>query len=160
SLRTVEVKDSEAVTRLRETWRALQGQCPDATPYQTWEWNEAWWRHYGARKRPRLLLFYAGQPGANLPVGIAPLYTGWYLGMPLRRRAWIGTGPSDYLGPLALPEYAAEVAAGLLHYLDRGMRGWDIADLQQARPDSPLMAHAPYPWRERPAESQAVWPME
>jgi CelD/BcsL family acetyltransferase involved in cellulose biosynthesis len=136
----------------------LQGQCADATPYQTWEWNEAWWRCYGARKRPRLLLFYAGQGGA--PVGIAPLYTSWHFGTPLRRLAWMGTGPSDYLGPLALPEAAAAVADALLDYLNGKMRGWDIADLQQLRPDAPLLARAPYPWRERPAGMQAVLPME
>jgi CelD/BcsL family acetyltransferase involved in cellulose biosynthesis len=142
---------------LREEWRALQAQCPEATPYQTWEWNAAWWRHFGARKRAHILTFRT-ERGAL--VGIAPFYVSRHLGTPLRRLAWMGTGPSDYLGPLVLPEFAGEVASALLDYLAAGMRGWDMADLQQLPPASPLMAHAPYPWPERPADTQSVLPME
>lgn len=167
-MRIVEVREQSGVALLQAEWRALQARCPAATPFQTWEWNEAWWRHFGGRKRPRLLLFRTGRGGmgghgshsAGELVGIAPLYTSWHLGTPLRRLAWMGTGSSDYLGPLALPEYAEEVAAALLAYLDQGLRGWDIADLQQLRPDCPLMAHAARPWPDRPSESQAALPME
>jgi len=162
-VRIVEVRERDGVALLQEEWRALQARCPEATPFQTWEWNEAWWRHFGARKRLRLLLFRAGRGGpggAGELVGIAPLYTSWHLGTPLRRLAWLGTGSSDYLGPLALPAYAQEVASALLNYLDRGLRGWDIADLQQLRPDSSLMAHAPRPWPHRPTEAQSTLPME
>src|SRR5207237_1480504 len=108
-LRIVEIGGRDAIERLQEEWQALQRQCPHATPYQTWEWNVAWWRHFGARKTPRVLLFYA--EGVPMPVGLAPLYTSWHLGLPLRRLAWLGTGPSDYLGLLARPEYSHQTAA-------------------------------------------------
>jgi CelD/BcsL family acetyltransferase involved in cellulose biosynthesis len=169
SVRIVEVREREGVARLQQEWRALQARCPAATPFQTWEWNEAWWRHFGARKRLRLLLFRAGRSshsghassgGGGELVGIAPLYSSFHLGTPLRRLAWMGTGPSDYLGPLALPEAAEEVAAALLAYLDRSLRGWDIADLQQLRPEAPLLAHAARPWSHRPAQAQVTLPME
>lgn len=168
-MRIVEVRERDNVARLREEWRALQGRCPSATPFQTWEWNAAWWRHFGGRKRLRLLLFRAGRDSRGGPnasgsagelVGIAPLYASFHLGTPLRRLAWMGTGPGDYLGPLALPEYAEEVAAALLDYLDGGLRGWDIADLQELRPEAPLLACAGRPWPHRPAEAQVALPME
>lgn len=182
-LKIVEIREQEGVAALQQEWQALQAHCPDATPYQTWEWNEAWWRHFGSRKRLRLLLFKtvapgnpeaaenAGGPGSHRRsvgdrrpgeklVGIAPLYASWHLGMPLRRLAWLGTGPADYLGPVALPEYANEVSAALLKYIDRDLRGWDIADLQQLRPLSPLMKFAPTPWPHRDPEAQAALPME
>jgi CelD/BcsL family acetyltransferase involved in cellulose biosynthesis len=137
-LRVVEVADRDALAGLRVAWGNLQAHCPRATPYQTWEWNETWWRHFGARKRPHILLFYAGDE-TDEPAAIVPLYTSFHLGTPLRRLAWIGTGVSDYLEPLSRPEYEQEVAQTLLNYLDTGLRGWDMADLQQLRPDTPLL---------------------
>ena len=143
ALQVVEVGGQDALNILREEWQTLQAQCPDATPFQTWEWNAAWWRHFGARKRPRLLLFrHAEEDGTPLLVGIAPLYTSRHLGTPLRRLAWIGTGHSDYLGPLARAEHQDAVACALRVHLDTRLRGWDIADLQQMRPDAPLLRQA------------------
>lgn len=149
------IKERDGVARLRDEWCALQHRCPDATPYQTWEWNEAWWRHFGQRKMPRLLLFRA-EPAGEL-VGIAPLYTSRHLGTPVRRLAWMGTGPSDYLGPIALPDYADAVADGLRAFLAAGLRGWDMADLQQLRPLSPLLADIAEP---TDLDTQYALPME
>jgi CelD/BcsL family acetyltransferase involved in cellulose biosynthesis len=134
-LRITECNEPDAVAALGPVWRALQARCPQTTPWQTWEWNEAWWRHFGARKRPRIILVYRD---LGELVGIAPLYTGHYLLTPLHRLAWIGTGPSDYLGPLALPEEERAVCAALLRHIEHESSGWDIADLQQLRPDSAL----------------------
>lgn len=156
ALRIVELRDEDALISLSAEWRALQAQCDGLTPFQTWEWNEAWWRYFGARKRLCLLCFYSG---ATL-VGIAPLYTSWHLGTPLRRLAWLGTGPSDYLGLLARPDQCEAVAAALLHRLSDRLRGWDIADLQQLRGDNALMASAPRPWPDRSADMQAILAME
>ncbi len=64
-------------------------------------------------------------------VGLAPFCVSPYLGTPLRRLSWVGTGPSDYLKPLALPEYEDEVCRLLLEHLSEGTRSWDVADLQQ-----------------------------
>ncbi len=167
-MRIVEISEREALNTLERQWRALQAQCPQATPFQTWEWNAAWWRHFGARKRPRILLFWASaaeaatrgtdgeaaflvEPAVSTPfqqnsgsraevlIGIAPFYTSFHLGTPLRRLAWIGTGQSDYLGPLVLPEWEAAAAHALCHYIREELRGWDMADLQQLRADCPLL---------------------
>ena len=139
-MQVVEVGGQDALNLMREEWQTLQAQCAGATPFQTWEWNAAWWRHFGARKRPRLLLFrHTNDEGAEALVGIAPFYTSFHLGTPLRRLAWIGTGQSDYLGPLARADHQEAVACALRNHLDTQMRGWDIADLQQMRPDTPLL---------------------
>ena len=162
ALRIVEAGGPNALSVLQHRWQTLQAQCPQATPFQTWEWNAAWWRHFGARKRPRILLFWAqaeesaaqafdaggkesfgagaecGRRGEVL-IGLAPFYTSFHLGTPLRRLAWIGTGHSDYLAPLAAQGYEEAVALALRDYLDGQLRGWDIADLQQMRPDAPLL---------------------
>ena len=156
-MRVVESRERDGLTRLQPEWCALQERCSEISPYQTWEWTEAWWRHFGSRKRPCILLFYADSTEL---VGIAPLYISRHLGMPVRRLAWMGTGPSDYLGPLTLPEHTEEVVEALLSYLERRLRGWDIADLQQMRPSAPLLRHAPRPWPHQPHSSQSVLQME
>ncbi|MCS6778046.1 MAG: GNAT family N-acetyltransferase [Chloroherpetonaceae bacterium] len=135
-MRVVAIRDSTGITALEGVWRALQARCPDLTPFQTWEWNEVWWKHFGARKRLLLLIFHAGEQ----PVGIAPLYISRHLGTPLRRLAWVGTGQSDYLGPVVLPGYAMEVAEALWQTLRAYQTCWDIADLQQIRADSALLS--------------------
>lgn len=155
-MKVVEIRHEHGIEKMREAWCALQAQCPDLTPFQTWEWNEAWWRHFGARKWLRLLVFHAD----NRLVGIAPLYASFHLGTPLRRLAWVGTGQSDYLGPLALPGYEEAVTQTLLHTMETGLRGWDMADLQQLPPDAPFLNTLPRPWASQPAEHQSLLPME
>lgn len=134
-MKIVEEKDERIFDRIETDWKKLQERCPNSTPFQTWEWNSIWWRHFGSRKRLKLLLFYKDD---STLVGIAPLYTSWHLNLPMRRLAWIGTGSSDYLELLADPEHKAMVSKALLKMLNRGLRGWDIADLQQMREENHL----------------------
>ncbi len=129
----LETVDRDAIAGLRDEWNGLLDRCPAATIYQTWEWNEAWWRVFGANKRLRLLQV---REGGRL-MGFAPLYVSRHLGTPLRRLAFIGTGATDYLDVLAEEDRAPEVCAAILRYLDT-MQGLDAADLQQLRPESEL----------------------
>ena len=135
-MRIEPIRAQQGVARLRDEWRGLQAQCPNATPFQTWEWNQAWMRHFGARKRPLLLLF---RSDAGELLGLAPLYVSFHLGTPLRRLAWMGTGTGDYLDILALSEHAEAVTDALRNFLNDELRGWDMADLQQLRADSLLI---------------------
>ncbi len=133
ALKITVVCDRNAISTLKTDWQNLYARSAEATPWQSWEWNEAWWRFFGKRKQARLLLFHSS---CGTLQGIAPLCTAPYLGTPLRRLAWMGTGPSDYLGPLTAEGYEQEIAQLLLHHLHTQVTGWDIADLQQIRPDS------------------------
>lgn len=133
-----EHRDHTIFSSLKADWTLLQARCERATPYQSWEWLSAWWRLYGARKRPRVVAVYAG---ARL-VALAPLYISHHLNTPVRRLAWMGTGHSDYLGMLCCTGFEDRAAAAVLGYLHSSMAGWDMADLQQLRPESALAAHA------------------
>ena len=144
------------MARLRDEWRRLQARCPSAAPFQTWEWNRAWIAHFGARKRPLLLLFRS-ETGELL--GLAPLYVSFHLGTPLRRLAWMGTGASDYMDILALPEHSGAVAGALRDYLKNDLRGWDMADLQQQRTDSPLLKKTDNR-EQKTEEAEVCLPME
>jgi CelD/BcsL family acetyltransferase involved in cellulose biosynthesis len=157
-VRVVEVREADGVRRLRAEWQALQAQCPDATPFQTWEWNEAWWQQFGTGKRLCLLLFY--EERANALVGLAPFYIGHPYGTPLRRLTWLGTGHSDYLDALIRPAYAESVTRALFDYLEAELGGWDMADWQQMRLTSPLLQRSARPWPYHPADTQILFATE
>jgi len=138
------VMDQAGLLRLEEEWRQLASACPQATVFQTWEWNRVWWRHYGGRlrRRLRILCFRSAQDGRL--VGLAPLCVSWWYGTVLRRLSFLGTGTSDYLDVLAAPGWEDSVAPGLYAHL--GMRrGWDIADFQQLREGGVLHNRLPGP---------------
>ena len=132
-LHVVEVRTTEALQSLRVEWDALVERCPRATLYQTFDWNEAWWRAFRLRKRLCLL---AVRTGSEL-VGIAPFYVSRHLGTPLRRLAFLGTGCSDYMDLIAEESRAGEVWDAVVRHLSP-RSGYDLADLQHLSPNSVL----------------------
>jgi CelD/BcsL family acetyltransferase involved in cellulose biosynthesis len=137
SLEIIESRGSDAFTSLKGEWEALLQQCERATIYQTWEWNEAWWSVNRKGKRLRLLQI---RDNGQL-VGIAPLYVSRHLGTPLRRLAFVGNGASDYLDVLAPDDRCQEVCSAIFKHLSSS-KCYDLADLQQLRPDAVLRTEA------------------
>lgn len=135
------VRTKEEFLRLAAEWQGLQERCPDATPFQTWEWNALWLKRFRGRKRLRVLLFRRERD--NALCGIAPLYLDWHRGSPLLSLKWIGTGISDYLGLIALPEETEAVISAFYRYLSHTYRRWHIADLQQLPAHAPLLSMPP-----------------
>jgi CelD/BcsL family acetyltransferase involved in cellulose biosynthesis len=119
---------SDLFGALRAEWRSLADRSPVATPFQTPEWAELWMKWYGRGQRPMGVEVREG----NDLVGLYPLVRGR---SPWRAIRPLGTGPSDYLHPLAEAGREADVA--------REIRGWleerrGLVDLHQIREDMPL----------------------
>jgi CelD/BcsL family acetyltransferase involved in cellulose biosynthesis len=129
----IESRIAEADTTLRDEWEELLERCDRATIFQSWEWNEAWWRHFGRGKR--LLLLQVREHGTL--VGLAPFCISRYPGTPLRRLAFIGTQTSDYLDVLAPTDRAPEVCTAIVRYLTTS-RSADLVDLHDLRPTALL----------------------
>ena len=124
-----------ALAGLGPEWAALAARCRTATVFQTFEWNAAWWAHFGRfGRRLRVLTFRS--PAGEL-VGLAPLMTSFWYATPLRRLSFLGTGTSDYLDILAAPGWEQSVADCLYNTLET-VSGWQIADFQQLRAGSLL----------------------
>ena len=138
-----DVRRASGLTALEAEWRALAASCPAATVFQTFEWNAAWWKHFG-RVPGRALRVITFRDSAGALVGLAPLMTSFWYATPLRRLSFLGTGTSDYLDVLAQPGREPEVIQSLYRYLET-TRGWQIADFQQLREGSLLRQHAPPP---------------
>src|SRR5471030_1748429 len=106
-------------------WRDLVPHSPDATPFQTFEWNRTWWRHYGGVRQPQAHAVYEG----NDLVGLMPLTRSRG---PWRTLRPMGIGPSDYLHPLIRKGYEEVATHNLLESI-KSLKGIDLIDLHQVR---------------------------
>jgi len=130
---------AEAWAALEPEWLELWRRDLRATPFQSPMWLLPWWRHFGSDDLRVITVRDSGRLEA-----LAPLYVvrdeGESLGL------LIGTGISDYLDALcATPSCELiEAVAGL---------DCDAWDLQQLRPDSPLLrAVSPGNWSDHVEE--------
>jgi len=133
-LRTHVLSGPDSMDEIRAEWQELAYESPTATPFQTWEWQSAWLRHYLRRKRA---LVVAVREGGDL-VGLMPLTRS--IGMWRTLRA-MGSGSSDYLHPLAR-EGCEEVVASEIAQCLREVTRVDLIDLHQVRETQPLAGFA------------------
>jgi CelD/BcsL family acetyltransferase involved in cellulose biosynthesis len=63
------IEDWNSLSELRPDWEMLLDRVPDASIFQTFQWNSSWWRAFGKGDR---LLVISCRKGHEL-VGIAPL---------------------------------------------------------------------------------------
>jgi len=137
---THDKRSAAELAALEPEWKRLAALCKTATVFQTFEWNAAWWKHFGKWGRRLRLVLFRSEDGTL--VGLAPLMTGFWYATPLRRLSFLGTGTSDYLDVLAAPGWEHQVAENLYHYLET-VGGWQIADFQQLRAGSFLREQFP-----------------
>lgn len=100
--------------QLTTGWKSLQRRVRNAsTVFQTWEWGYAWWRAF-CECYDSLAVFYTegnGQITALAPLVIAPTGTGKV------EAILLGSGESDYLDCLVLPEQQLSFGDALVHGL-------------------------------------------
>jgi CelD/BcsL family acetyltransferase involved in cellulose biosynthesis len=96
---------------LRDDWNRLSND----VPFRCWEWNNAWWQHYG---QPHELFVLAVYDDARLLVGVAPWYCEQTSGAG-RVLRFLGSGEvcSDYTTVLAAPGSEPAVCAALVDWL-------------------------------------------
>jgi Acetyltransferase (GNAT) domain len=130
--------DVDAFRALEDPWRALHAACPQATPFQTWEWLFTWWEFYGP---PGTLRLVTVRHDDRL-VGVLPLMvTG------RGRLQFVGTGLSDHLDALIDPAFGDEVLDAWIDYFNRN-RGLRLIDLHEIRPEAAVwQLYARWPGR-------------
>lgn len=121
------------VEELRSEWQELVDDAPDATIFQTWEWQSSWWKHYRGASRPFILEFYEGDD----LVGLMPMAR---TSFPWRALTPMGHGKSDYLPPLCRPEHREAVGSKLAEFLTES-RNFDFAQLTAIPEDEPVLRH-------------------
>ena len=140
-MQAADIRRTTGMDALETEWQRLASDCPAATVFQTYEWNAAWWKHFG-RVPGRSLRLVTFRDSEGALVGLAPLMTSFWYATPLRRLSFLGTGTSDYLDVLAAPGWEHAVGQSLYSYLESS-GGWQIADFQQLRAGSFFREHCP-----------------
>jgi CelD/BcsL family acetyltransferase involved in cellulose biosynthesis len=121
-----EIDHLEDLADYRACWRALLEETPSAGFFQSLEWLEAYWRHYGAGQKLRVLI--VGCP--DRPSGILPLVvrTEWTKVGRIRMLTYPLHDWGSYYGPIG-PDPQSTLAAGLRH-IGETRRNWDTVDLR------------------------------
>jgi len=126
----IEVTNLDDLAGFRLLWNALLSQTPGATFFQSLDWLDSYWRHFGDGQKLRVLIVSAG----GEPVGILPLI---HRTEPTRvGPVCVLTYPLDdwgsFYGPIG-PNPTATLLAGLQHL--RAMpRDWDLLDFRWVDP--------------------------
>ena len=122
----LEIAEIEQLAEYRSIWHELLEQTPAASFFQSLEWLEIYWRHFGESQKLRAMVVLAG----DRAVGIVPMVVrteGTKVG-----RIRVLTYPLDawgsFYGPIG-PDPNRALAAALDH-VKRTPRDWDLLELR------------------------------
>jgi CelD/BcsL family acetyltransferase involved in cellulose biosynthesis len=128
-----EVADAEGLSSLEGDWSDLVGRAADPTPFQSFEWQATWWRHYG---RGRLWILAAREGGVLQ--GLMPLHISRYRSTPLRQVRFLGAPLSDFQEILAARGRETEVREAFVAHLAAHSDRWDLCDFADQRKGTSL----------------------
>lgn len=118
----VEINAVEELESYRFAWTALHAETPCASFFNTLEWLECYWRHFGEGQRLRVLVASVG----GRPIGIVPFVV-------RREPSKLGavrvlTYPLDYWGSVYQPVGACQSAmlTMAVRHVTQGPRDWDL----------------------------------
>jgi len=121
-----EITQIESLEELRPAWSRLLEQTPAANFFQSLDWLQAFWIHYGAERRLRVLVVY---DDGEL-TGIVPLVVGSETTKVGRLRFM--TYPLDFWGSFYGPigPNPARTLEAAIAYLQEVRRDWDVLELR------------------------------
>ncbi|GIJ55936.1 GNAT family N-acetyltransferase [Virgisporangium aurantiacum] len=122
---TVEIRHD--LTGLRPEWTDLFRRCAEATPFQSYAWNHAWWAAYGENGRLRVVLVRRGGTLVAAAAFTLVRRGGCAVLVP------VGGAFSDFTDVLADDTCRADAVRELAGAL-RAMRGWQAVDFPEVRP--------------------------
>ncbi len=127
----IEINRIEALGEHRKAWQALWNETRCATFFQTLEWLEVYWKHFGADKKLRALLAF----DRSQLIGIMPLVV-------TREQTRLGrlavlTYPlhdwGSFYGPIGRDTTATLTSA--LAHIARTRRDWELLDIRFVQRD-------------------------
>lgn len=136
-IEVVEINRIEDLEKLRPAWRSLQERTPHGSFFQSLEWLEVYWRHFGAGQTLRVLVVLsAAEPVGILPLTVLPERTrvGTVRTLTYPLHAW-----ASYYGPIG-PDPRATLVSGLTHVCG-SPPDWDLMELRWAGEGSSEQGH-------------------
>jgi CelD/BcsL family acetyltransferase involved in cellulose biosynthesis len=123
-----EFNDPARLQELRPAWSTLLEQTAGASFFQTLDWLEAYWRHYGQSQRLRVIVtFDQGEPSGILPLVVRrePTKLGHVKFLTYPLDYW-----GSYYGPIGpRPQETLERGLAYLHS-SAVRRDWDVLELR------------------------------
>jgi CelD/BcsL family acetyltransferase involved in cellulose biosynthesis len=117
----------EEFSALQSTWQELFDSNPNNSPFQSWDWNFTWWKHFGTPGALRLVLV---EEDGRI-IGIAPLFVARrFRGLPLAHLAFISHKRTDYLDFIVRPGNEADFFRQLFEFLVSGPPEWLFIELK------------------------------
>ncbi len=122
----IEINDIEKLAEYRQVWRSLLERTAWATFFQSLEWLECYWRHFGQGQRLRVLVVSS----AGTPIGILPLVvlTEQSKVGPLRVLTYPLHNWGSFYGPIGPAPHETLVRG--LEYVRHSPRDWDMIELR------------------------------
>jgi CelD/BcsL family acetyltransferase involved in cellulose biosynthesis len=105
---------ASAFQDLRAEWRQVLSQLPFQSVFFTPQWQETWWRHFGATRQLHLLTVRSDDGTLQ---GLAPLMSSNGAEAPPRLELLGDLDLCDYLDMLMVPAQQQEVGCALVEYL-------------------------------------------
>ncbi len=128
------VHDEAELHQLEEPWTRLLSESGGGSIFASFQWNMAWWHAFGQGSRLYILV---AADAAGQVQGIAPLML--QQAGTRRKLTFIGNGLSDSGDFVFHPSNALPVMQALFGYLHQHRRDWDLLDLDEVPPYSPLV---------------------
>ncbi len=127
-----EINDLDELAGYRLAWNSWLATTPRATFFNTFDWLENYWRHFGQNQRLRVLLVRS----AGTPIGILPLCvrTERHGFNSLRVLTYPLDSWGSWYGPLGSNSAATMLAA--MQHIRHTNRDWDTIDLPSTAPPS------------------------
>ena len=128
--------------KLQHTWEKLVENDPFAHIFQTWQWNYCHWIF--SKNDTRKLLILVAKSNDKV-VGIAPCYKKrMFCSLNFWVVEFIGTGDSDYMNIVALPDYRSIAAELFWKYLLETDKQWSVVNLRCLSHDSSILDFTPH----------------
>jgi CelD/BcsL family acetyltransferase involved in cellulose biosynthesis len=125
-----EINRIEELAEYRSAWRSLLSQTAGASFFQSLEWLESFWRHFGHSRKLRTLIVL----GPDGPIGIVPLVVSRELTKvgSIRVLTYPLHDWGSYYGPIG-PDAAVTLEAALAH-VGRCRPDWYLIELRWGTP--------------------------
>ena len=134
---SVEVKAEDFTTLSRDEWNGLLLRSGSRSIFQTYQWNQIWWNHFGGGRE---LWILSCRKGGRL-LGIIPLmkriWRPFKTGPGLKVLEFVGSPDSDYNDFIMDKERSAIVLDAVLGWLTGNKNQWDVMVLQEVPEASP-----------------------
>ena len=129
-------QDPSDLLNLKKEWKDLLTRSVTHTIFQTWEWNQLWWKHFGPPDRLFLLTL---RNSKDKLVGLAPLFCHLEMNNQKRIQFIGGTEISDYLDFIVEVGNEHSFYATVISFLKSHPDLWDAIDLHCIPAGSPTI---------------------